>query len=428
MKITNDIFLDGNLIKNSTIKVRYRGKFTVEFSNQVYIMYGYGIGWKNIQEKKMLWDGEYFSAEIDLVDSGELNFCFKNDFGNWDNNNGNDYTVSVASNESSEEEKKDIYIRYHIPEKNEETAKKIKDNEESLYEYVNNSKQYEDKYFNVNDIVNSKVSKQTTSEKTNSKNVKKTKKKSSKLKKTIRLICLLALCACIVYYIFNFFKIKNIQKESQSLLSAKNDKSVSEEDNKANERISEVKELNSQYPDLKAWIEIEDTAINYPIMQGKDNDYYVKHDYKKEYSKWGALFLDKDFDWDKPSSNLLIYGHNFSDGLMFADLLKYRNEEFYNNHKTIRFTTTEEDSEYEILSVFNSRVYYKSETNVFRYYFFVDAENEEEYDDYVKNAKKASIYDTGVDAKYGDQLLTLSTCDYSQEDGRFVVVARKIEK
>lgn len=428
MKITDEIFLDGNLIKGSTLKVTYKGKFAKEHSNQVVIIYGYGLGLKNIQEKEMTWTGESFVAEIDLVESGELNFSFKNDLGNWDNNNGNDYTVSVASNESSEGEKKDRYRRYHIPEKNTETTKKIKDNEESLYEYVNNSKQYEDKYFNINDIANKdKTSKDSNTTKNVDENAKKTKKKTSKLKKFIRLICLIALCACIVYYIINYFKIKDVQKESQSLLSNKTDKTVLE-NSEADERILEVKELNSQYPDLKAWIEIEDTTINYPIMQGEDNNYYVKHDYKKEYSKWGALFLDKDFDWDKPSSNLLIYGHNFSDGLMFADLLKYRNEEFYNNHKTIRFTTTEEDAEYEILSVFNSRVYYKSETNVFRYYFFVDAENEEEYDEYVKNAKKASIYDTGVDAKYGDQLLTLSTCDYSQEDGRFVVVAKKIEK
>lgn len=198
-------------------------------------------------------------------------------------------------------------------------------------------------------------------------------------------------------------------------------------EDEVNERILKVKELNLQYPDLKAWIEIQDTVINFPVMQGKDNSYYIKHDYKKEYSKWGALFLDKDYDWSKPSSNLLIYGHNFSDGHMFSDLLKYRDEEFYKNHKRIRFTTLDEDAEYEIISVFNSRVYYKSEKNVFRYYYFVDAENEKEYNEYVENAKKASIHDIDVDAKYGEQLLTLSTCDYTQEDGRFAVVAKKVK-
>ena len=87
-----------------------------------------------------------------------------------------------------------------------------------------------------------------------------------------------------------------------------------------------------------------------------------------------------------------------------------------------------EDAEYEIISIFNSRVYYKHETDVFRYYFFVDAGSRVEYNDFVKNAKKASIYDIDATAEYGDQLITLSTCDYTQEDGRFVVVARKIIK
>ena len=111
---------------------------------------------------------------------------------------------------------------------------------------------------------------------------------------------------------------------------------------------------------------------------------------------------------------------------MFQDLLKYKNEDFYKEHTKIKFTTNKEDNVYEIISVFYSRVYYKSEKNVFRYYYFVNANNEQEYNDFVNNAKKSSIYDTGINANYGDQLLTLSTCEYSQEDGRFVVVAKKI--
>ena len=111
---------------------------------------------------------------------------------------------------------------------------------------------------------------------------------------------------------------------------------------------------------------------------------------------------------------------------MFEDLLKYEKEDFYKEHKKVKFTTNEEESEYEILAVFYSRLYYKSEKDVFRYYYFVNAENEEEYNDFVSNAKKASIYDTGVDAKCGEQLLTLSTCAYHTEDGRFAIVCKKI--
>lgn len=455
MKITNDIIIEGNLIKGSKVKIIYKGKFTIEFSNQVYLISGYGLGWKNIQENKMIWEGEYFCTEIDLMDSGEFYFCFKNDFGNWDNNNGNDYRVLIDSNGDTEEknvviekdvekintqkdlnettkeqniDKKDRYKRVHIPEKEVKKSESLKDNEESLFAYINNLKEYENKYNEITNAINDNETLEKNKKTSKSKN-KKEKTKKSKAKRIFRLIFLLILLACAIYYGINIAKVKDIQKENNNLLNIEIDKSeLKEGKNRVTERMLQVQELSEQYPELKAWIEIKDTTINYPVMQKNDNSFYVNHNYKKEYSKWGSLFLDKDFDWSIPSSNLLIYGHNFSDGLMFADLLKYRDEEFYNNHKTIRFTTKEEDIEYDILAVFNSRVYYKSEQNVFRYYFFVDAETEEEFDEYVNNAKKASIYKNDIQAEYGDQLLTLSTCDYSQEDGRFVVVARKINE
>lgn len=112
---------------------------------------------------------------------------------------------------------------------------------------------------------------------------------------------------------------------------------------------------------------------------------------------------------------------------MFDELVKYKDEAFYKEHPTIRFTTAKSDDTYEIISVFKSRVYYQDEQDVFRYYQFVNAESLEEQHQYIEEAKKASLYDTNKTALVGDQLLTLSTCDYEVEDGRFVVVAKKIK-
>ena len=193
------------------------------------------------------------------------------------------------------------------------------------------------------------------------------------------------------------------------------------------EKMLQLEELKKENNDIVAWLEIPNTKINYPVLQTSDNEYYMKHNYKKEKSGDGSIFLDKDYNWDTPSSNLLIYGHNNKNGNMFQDLLKYEDENYYTEHPTIQFTTVNEDCTYEIIAVFKSRVYYKSEQNVFRYYYFINAENEEEYNNYVEESKKASLYDTGKTAEYGDQLLTLSTCEYSQEDGRFVIVARKVK-
>ena len=191
------------------------------------------------------------------------------------------------------------------------------------------------------------------------------------------------------------------------------------------ERMLKLEELKKQNPDIIGWLEIENTNINYPVLQGTDNSYYMNHNYKKKQTKSGSIFLDKSYSWSTPSDNLLMYGHNMSNGTMFQNLLKYKSKSFYNNHPTIRFTTDTEDVYYDIISVFESKVYNKSDKNVFRYYQFIDAKNENEYNDFIANAKKISLYDTGQTAEYGDQLLTLSTCAYHTKNGRFAVVAKK---
>lgn len=245
-------------------------------------------------------------------------------------------------------------------------------------------------------------------------------------KKTRRLIYIFLIVLIIIATIYIIFFIKGKNDTIQES-AALNDVQIDEAkvDDKTTERMLQVQELQKENPDVVGWIEIEGTNINYPVLQGTDNSYYMTHNYKKEETKDGSIFLDKDYDWSIPSSNLLMYGHNMGDGAMFQDLLKYENEEFYKQHPIVRFTTATEDAEYEIISAFKSRVYYKSEKNVFRYYYFINADNEEEYNEFVSNAKEASFYDTGKAAEYGDQLMTLSTCSYHTEDGRFAVVARK---
>lgn len=256
----------------------------------------------------------------------------------------------------------------------------------------------------------------------------KRKKRRFKIKSKAKLFRLFLILLLIISSIILIVKLTSKKDDNPLIESIANDNSIPEE-NVETERMKMLKELQKENSDIVAWIEIEDSKINYPVLQGEDNEYYMTHTYKKEYSKDGSLFLDKDYDWNKPSTNLLIYGHNnIGSKEMFVDLMNYKEEEYYNTHKTIRFTTAKEDAEYEIIAVFLSRVYYKSETDVFRYYFFIDAENEQEFNEYVQNSKEASLYDIEATAEYGDQLLTLSTCSYHTEDGRLAVVARKVNK
>lgn len=251
-------------------------------------------------------------------------------------------------------------------------------------------------------------------------------KKTNRLTKIIFIFFIIIFVCGIGYLTYYLYDRNKNNKDNEEIL---NDIEIDESKitETKTERMLQLEELQKENEEIIGWLEIEGTNINYPVLQASDNDYYLTHNYKKEKASTGSIFLDKDFDLINGSSNYLIYGHRNKSGLMFEDLIKYAEEDFYKEHTKIRFTTNKDDSIYEILSVFYSRVYYKSEQNVFRYYYFVNANNEQEYNEFVNNAKKVSLYDTGVTAKYGDQLLTLSTCEYSQEDGRFAVVCKKIE-
>lgn len=174
---------------------------------------------------------------------------------------------------------------------------------------------------------------------------------------------------------------------------------------------------------LIGWMCIEDTKINYPVMQTPDSkDYYLKRDFNREYSEHGCLYVQENCNVST-SDNLIIYGHNMRDGSMFAALQDYKKESFYKTHPRITFNTLTEYRTYEILSVFYTTA---SEGQGFAYYQFTDAADETAFHDFVSTCKKLSIYDTGVTAAYGDKLITLSTCEYSQANGRLVVVAKYI--
>ena len=240
----------------------------------------------------------------------------------------------------------------------------------------------------------------------------------------------------ILKYIFTNISLKKeIIEETNLLNTIEIDESKLEnveenkerEEPKETEKVLKVKELRKENQDIVGWLEIENTNINYPVLQGKDNEYYMSHNYKKQKSKNGAIFLDKDYDWNIKSNNLLIYGHNLNNGTMFQELLKYEKESFYKEHQIINFITEKEEANYEIISVIKTRVYYKNEKNVFRYYFFINPKSEKEYNEFITNAKKESLYETNKTANYGDELITLSTCSYHVKDGRFAVIGKKIE-
>lgn len=190
--------------------------------------------------------------------------------------------------------------------------------------------------------------------------------------------------------------------------------------------LPELAELYQQNGDLVGWISIADTNINYPVMQSvNEPNFYLKHGFDKEYSDYGCPYVQEDCDVQEPSDNLVIYGHHMSNGSMFAHLEKFKSKDFWSEHRMITFNTLTDKQEYEIVAVFRTVVYTDS-PEAFKFYRFIDAESANEFDDFIAKCKELSFYDTGVTAEYGDKLITLSTCEYSRNNSRLVVVAKRI--
>lgn len=176
--------------------------------------------------------------------------------------------------------------------------------------------------------------------------------------------------------------------------------------------------------DMVGWISIPDTKINYPVMQTPNNkDYYLYRNFKKMGSDWGAIYAREVCNINRPSDNITLYGHHMKDGSMFAGLDKFKTKSFWENHQTFTFDTLYERHTYQIWAVF------KTSANLdqgFAYHHFSDAANEEEFNEFVSTVKSLAFYDTGITPEFGDKMLTLSTCEYTLDNGRFVVVALRI--
>lgn len=179
--------------------------------------------------------------------------------------------------------------------------------------------------------------------------------------------------------------------------------------------------LFEQNQDFIGWISIDGTNVNYPVMQTPNNpDYYLKHSFEKSYSDYGVPYIDEACALGI-SNNIVAYGHHMKNGSMFADICKYADRSFYESHKTIKFDTLSTLGEYEVVAVFKFDT--NNETFKFNEYTTMD---EAEFNEFMESVHSRQLYDTGVDAEYGDELLTLSTCEYTYKNGRFVVVAKKV--
>lgn len=263
-------------------------------------------------------------------------------------------------------------------------------------------------------------------------------RKQEKRRKLIVVLCSVVAVACLGYFGAYSFFADRTEMDYDSLAKLKGNTTLAggpsagvtihytEEEEISLQVLEEYQTLYNKNKSLIGWLKIEGTNIDYPVMQTSNNEYYLDHNYNQEYDKNGSLFLDAECDVVHRNTNLIIYGHHMRSGKMFGNLNSYSSEKYCEEHSIIQFDTIYEKGTYQVMYVFRSKIYNEDEI-VFKYYQFFDAVSEKEFNSNMQEMAALSLYDTGVTASYGDELLTLSTCDNSEQDGRFVVVAKRID-
>ncbi|WP_316518176.1 class B sortase [Neglectibacter sp. CSJ-5] len=245
----------------------------------------------------------------------------------------------------------------------------------------------------------------------------------------VLLLCVAGFCA---YLLIHNQQQKAEQKAMFATIAEKVDAAESElgdleqignaEDKRVAQLLEVYRELHSYNSDFVGWIRVPGTEINYPVMQSPDEpNFYLRRNFEKEYSNLGTPYLQENCDI-RTCDNLIIYGHHMLDGGMFSDLELYKKEAFFEQHKYVRFDTLDELGLYEVMAVIITTAY---QSDSFQYYNYTE-NNELTFNTYVDECKQRALYDTGMDAEYGDKLITLSTCEYSSDNGRLIVVAKKI--
>lgn len=190
--------------------------------------------------------------------------------------------------------------------------------------------------------------------------------------------------------------------------------------------LPEYEELYNQNSDLFGWIKIDGTEINYPVMHTPETpNFYINKNWNKEESISGTICLD--YRTSDATENIILYGHNMKDMTMFGCLINYKFESYYEQHKYIEFDTIYEKATYEIIAVSKAVIYYEDKKDdEYLFYEHVELDTKEEFDAYIQNAKQNSYYEISTTAEYGDQIITLCTCDYWTENARLLVIAKKI--
>lgn len=220
----------------------------------------------------------------------------------------------------------------------------------------------------------------------------------------LSLICIIV----IVISGYNIFTTLKDYKKADNVYSQIRD---TKENSKNEEEVA--KDLSAINSDYKFWINVEGTNIDYPVVQGDDNKFYLNHDFYKNYLPAGSIFLDyrNDFETDY---NSVIYGHHMRNSTMFGQMEKFKDKDFFDSNKVINIKTNDNTYQYEIfaIGVYDSDFGYND----------VDFSNEEDFNNFLNKILSKSMYSRDI-VTSKNQIITLSTCSYEYDDARTVIFA-----
>ncbi len=250
------------------------------------------------------------------------------------------------------------------------------------------------------------------------------RKKNKKYKKAIlNLILYIILLSILIYSgikIFKWYKDKtNNNKIAEQIKSTVIVEEKNEDENK-DEYTVDFNKLKEQNNETIAWLKVNNTNVEYPVVKGTNNSFYLNHSFDKSSNSAGWIFADCRNKFDNTDKNIVIYGHNMRDGSMFGSMLNILNSKWYENEENTNITlyTENEKSIYKVFSV------YKIENE--DYYIKTEFKNGNEFEGFIKNLKKRSIKDFNVDVSKDDNILTLSTCANNNKY-RVVLHAKKVK-
>lgn len=252
--------------------------------------------------------------------------------------------------------------------------------------------------------------------------MEKSKKKKIVIITTIILVLIIACVSCVIIFTRKNKPVQDVGNNNelgQVVETPVIDEKPNEEEGRNLQ--NEIKALNATYTDVVGWLVVPGTNIDTPVFQSTNNNRYLRHDRDNKYYMWGEEFLDYRCNINNMDnmSHFIIYGHNSENEENFTPLLKYKNQEFLKENSIIEFSTLNGNYKWQIFSV------YVTDTDFF--YIDTNFESANEYSEFLRTLKSKSMYDTGVEISGNDTILTLSTCEYTIKNGRFVVQAKLVK-